>query len=724
MSPATSRNPVIDLLRSLGLLRVVAWHAVAAPWITWLLPAVPLLFFCSGYLLGARQTPGASVLLDRLRRILVPLWFFGASLGIAAVLFATWSDVEVPFPGWRQVLPWILPLADPLSPGVDGGWLSSHLWYVRAHVWFLLTSPLLRRLAARPAVGCAVLAAAAVGLELFEHFQPVHRSGLTSGLGDYCCYGVFVVLGIAAGRRGDWPTPNPARRHSLLLAVCGAVLMGGALLWSRTSWWQGQPVTASWITLVLTGGAWLALLTSCSPLVLRCARAAAVRRATTLVSGRAMTIYLWHPVAILLVGTLLGISTGHRSGALLLGGTVVLTAVAVLAFGWVEDVAAVRSVRVVPLPGRPRAAGAAALRAVVGASVPLAVVCVLLTQVFSARALAALPPPSGRVVVGTPDDDTSGRLAPRSAPLADLPSGDLRTALQEWGAASPMVDRAEVTVRSGQSTWSGTYVRGGQVGPADGARQDWLSVSKTVTAAVVLEQVAAGRLQLDEPVPDVPGIDATRFGARPTVRQLLSHTSGLGGPQDSPAWNALTSYTPQSYLQLSLDQPRVDGYRYSTANYLWLSLAAQEVTGESWPALVDRISARAGTPSLHADKPAVPGWVGQGSGDVTGTASDLTRFYDALLVQRTLLPADLVDRMTTLDAQDGGLGVWAYCPCWTGADGVRHAEGYGHFSAIAQVVAYPEQELTVSVRLELSYEDPNNIAPLASRALVEALAGR
>ncbi|WP_306523270.1 serine hydrolase [Rheinheimera sp.] len=54
------------------------------------------------------------------------------------------------------------------------------------------------------------------------------------------------------------------------------------------------------------------------------------------------------------------------------------------------------------------------------------------------------------------------------------------------------------------------------------------SVSKQITAALVLQAAAQGRLSLDAPVAGILTKEASRLGAI-TTRQLLNHTSGLGG---------------------------------------------------------------------------------------------------------------------------------------------------------------------------------------------------
>src|SRR5262245_19327583 len=53
------------------------------------------------------------------------------------------------------------------------------------------------------------------------------------------------------------------------------------------------------------------------------------------------------------------------------------------------------------------------------------------------------------------------------------------------------------------------------------------SMSKTITAAAVLQLVGAGKIALDAPIDD----DITQpYGSSITVRQLVSHTSGIPNP--------------------------------------------------------------------------------------------------------------------------------------------------------------------------------------------------
>jgi len=102
----------------------------------------------------------------------------------------------------------------------------------------------------------------------------------------------------------------------------------------------------------------------------------------------------------------------------------------------------------------------------------------------------------------------------------------LAGAVARPGEAAPGVSAAVIT---GEGTWTGTA---GVSDLASGAPVTdeqlfrWASVTKTYTAALVLDLVADGRLSLDDTLERwVP--DAHPDGARITIQQLLSHSSGI-----------------------------------------------------------------------------------------------------------------------------------------------------------------------------------------------------
>jgi D-alanyl-D-alanine carboxypeptidase len=111
------------------------------------------------------------------------------------------------------------------------------------------------------------------------------------------------------------------------------------------------------------------------------------------------------------------------------------------------------------------------------------------------------------------------------------------------------------------------------------------SISKTYTAALVLQLVEEGRLDLDEPALSyLPGVKVDRSI---TIRQLLDHTSGLYDyflntridralRTDPDRW-----WTPTDalrYVRKPYAKPG-EGFFYSNTNYLLLGLIAERVTG-------------------------------------------------------------------------------------------------------------------------------------------------
>ena len=76
-SPA--RDGFLDAVRAIAVVRVVTWHTYGWAPITWVVAAVPAMFFVSGHLLARSfaRRPARIVVADRLRRLLIPYWLFG-----------------------------------------------------------------------------------------------------------------------------------------------------------------------------------------------------------------------------------------------------------------------------------------------------------------------------------------------------------------------------------------------------------------------------------------------------------------------------------------------------------------------------------------------------------------------------------------------------------------------------------------------------------------------
>lgn len=131
------------------------------------------------------------------------------------------------------------------------------------------------------------------------------------------------------------------------------------------------------------------------------------------------------------------------------------------------------------------------------------------------------------------------------------------------------------------------------------------SIGKSFTAVAIGQLLDQGRLSLDDLVgrhlSDYP--DAT-VRERVTIRQLLTHTSGLGAASEftnSPLWPAqrLRIRTIAGYLPLIIGHPLVSEpgaqYEYSNAGYVILGLIIEKLTGRSYYDVIrERVFASAG----------------------------------------------------------------------------------------------------------------------------------
>ncbi|MFE7757214.1 serine hydrolase domain-containing protein [Streptomyces sp. NPDC057429] len=123
------------------------------------------------------------------------------------------------------------------------------------------------------------------------------------------------------------------------------------------------------------------------------------------------------------------------------------------------------------------------------------------------------------------------------------------------------------------------------------------SNTKTLTATLVLQQVAEKKISLDDTVGKwLPGL--VEGGEDATVRMLLNHTSGLGDflltPEFLPSLTGQEkrTWTPQELLAITpgQDPPAEPGetYSYSNANYEALGLILEKATGTSLAELIEK----------------------------------------------------------------------------------------------------------------------------------------
>lgn len=124
----------------------------------------------------------------------------------------------------------------------------------------------------------------------------------------------------------------------------------------------------------------------------------------------------------------------------------------------------------------------------------------------------------------------------------------------------------------------------------------WFSITKLFTATAILQLAEQGRIDLDAPASRyLPDVRLIREGREATVRDLLSHASGLPNPVPI-TWIHLASEPAPSLddmIRLHIgSEPKLDfvpgsRHAYSNLGYLLLGRMVERVTGQVYPRYVE-----------------------------------------------------------------------------------------------------------------------------------------
>lgn len=176
-------------------------------------------------------------------------------------------------------------------------------------------------------------------------------------------------------------------------------------------------------------------------------------------------------------------------------------------------------------------------------------------------------------------------------------AADLQSVLDRARAKAGVKGAQAAVIHDGEVVWSGSS------GHAWGSRsvaRDTLfplaSLTKLVTATLVVKLADEGRLRIDEPVARwLPGLPNAR---RVTVRMLLNHTSGLAHYDDGEH-EAITEamedprhrWTREEVLAAVDEAISAPGarYDYNNSNYVALGGVIEEASGEGVAAVFDRV---------------------------------------------------------------------------------------------------------------------------------------
>ncbi|WP_406320927.1 acyltransferase [Streptomyces sp. NBC_00519] len=342
-----ARDRYFDTLRAVALVRVVTYHTFGWAWAGMVFPSMGVMFALAGTLMAkSLERPALKVIRSRMRRLLPPFWFWGVFV-VLAMLIHDWM------PGW-QIVYWIVPLGDP--PGNAWGTQAWEiLWYLRTYLWFVLLSPALLRVFRPAPLPVLFLSLAPILVVQFLWEPPDNRFG--GALTDLATFLFCWILGFAH-RDGVLQKLKPA---VVVLLSVSAVGYGGWYAFTHQAetgsydlddiplaqafWSAGYVMFLMWAKAYFRiDFAWLTRLRRTDRIV-------------TIFNARAVTLYLWHEIGLILAVPLIdqfwNVPAFEKylpleSQWFVFGIGWILIAVFILLCGWVEDVAAKKKPRLLP----------------------------------------------------------------------------------------------------------------------------------------------------------------------------------------------------------------------------------------------------------------------------------------------------------------------------------------------------------------------------------------
>jgi CubicO group peptidase (beta-lactamase class C family) len=265
------------------------------------------------------------------------------------------------------------------------------------------------------------------------------------------------------------------------------------------------------------------------------------------------------------------------------------------------------------------------------------------------------------------------------------------------------------------------------------------SLTKQFTATAIMLLAKDGRLSYDQKVIDLlPGFPA--YARDVTVRQLLTHTSGLWAYEDFVPDSATVQVHDRDVLQLigradSTYFPPGSAFRYSNTGYALLSLIVERVSGEPFATFLhDRIFEPLGMDSTVAFQDGIStvprrayGYSRRGDRFVRTDQSSTSAVLGDGGIYTSV--SDLVKWDHALEAHTL-VGAQARTLSWTPAvltDGEKTSYGFGWFvdedrgrprlthngetrGFTNAIIRYPDQRLTVIVLTNITNSAPWDVA--------------
>lgn len=749
MSLSNTRRASLDVLRTFALTRVFFWHATGYAVLTWI-AVLPALMYITGIFLAVSyaKSPIFETLRKRFTRAIVPFWFYGLTAILVMRLFGAKQTLSL-----AQTLRWVLPYAPVQGVEWTQGWLSSPLWYVSAYLWLLLASPLLYMFLIRArlwaCVGLGVLLGTIVlALEYrYANFQWFVQ--------DIAMYGFFLYAGMLV-------TVKKVTFTRKFLSLCATLSASAVLLLSAVSDYTSATVNDSHTMHALVG-------ITCISLFFMFERGITIitKRIQPLcayVSGRSMTIYLWHSGVTALTILVVNAIT-HWSGALNVISYCLLALGATMAVvyftGCIETLASNKKIKFKAASSTVCGFVVCAL-ALATVSAPLGAHASLSASGSLEASILPPTPSQGPSATYTHDDAyaeqffkgdaATNEYAPTTSP-AD--SGEVRkkyptttttttpvavadnsrkypvyssvTILptETWENLAPDADSSvvsnieKVLSDSLQGTdYSGVEVLIVRPGitklsiRSDGSARSKASlvnissVTKSFTGSLVLRAVAEGRLNLDDRFGVLRVAPWFTTAQDVTIGDILLHRSGIVSYTDTTTYkeNSANITDWSSALKSTSGYPLLftpgSTSSYSSTNYILLGLLLEQIYGDSIERLIETKLLKPLDLRDSTVIPSYPGNPGTGTGNMTSSMRDLVRWTNARWRSSEVLTESATNPKDIFPYDALGYGQWGFCPCLLNNNKISAYSGVGISGGDITLRYYRDMDAIVVLRMD------------------------
>lgn len=252
------------------------------------------------------------------------------------------------------------------------------------------------------------------------------------------------------------------------------------------------------------------------------------------------------------------------------------------------------------------------------------------------------------------------------------------------------------------------------------------SISKQFASEAIMLLVEDGKLNLDDSINKYLPANAPQTWEKLTIRNLLNHTSGLKDWTEVKTFSYRREYTAEEFIDLVREFPLGfepgSNWLYSNTNLPLIGVIVERAAGKPYEDFVaERIFKPLGYPTIRfkRQEEIVPnratGYVLRDkalkhgepfrpriiapSGGVLASATDLARWWDAVLTGRLMKPASLQQMLAPARLSDGRLvnhGFAFFTDSFMGHKFIQHAGStVGGFGTMIR--HYPKEKITVAV---------------------------